>query len=149
MRKLETQVQGRRFAVDVLRKLRSSDPERCRANLPPGCVHQVDAMHKALAELKERATVEACAGFAAILTDLIGTRCQEPMPELYEGMERCGKIRPYRLQRLVNDGHRLASLAIDRQQRGIIESGHPAPFQGTGALTATATVPPDREQPKG
>lgn len=115
MRRLETSADGRRFAIDVLRELRDAGPERCRANLPAPFTGQDDALILALVELKERATVEAACGFAQIMTDALGTRALEPTPELYEQMERAGKIRPYKLKRLVNAGHRLAILALRRE----------------------------------
>ena len=115
MRRLDTQTDGRRFAVDVLRKLREAGPEKCRANLPPPFTIQADALIWALAELKERATCEALCGFGAIITDALGTRTLEPTPELYEQMERSGRIRRYKLKRLVNTGHRLAVLALNRE----------------------------------
>ena len=116
MRKLETPADGRRFAVDVLRSLAEAGPERCRANLPPYLTLQSDALILALVELKERGTVEAVAGFGQIITDAVGTRAGEPMPELYEAMERSGQIRPYKLKRLVNRGHRIAVLALWRER---------------------------------
>jgi hypothetical protein len=115
MRRLETTGDGWRFAVDVLRNLRKDGPEKCRANLPLPQGGQSDAMIMALMELKERGTTEACCGFGQVLTDALGTRTLEPMPELYQQMEREGRIRPYRLKRLVNYGHRIAVLALRRE----------------------------------
>jgi hypothetical protein len=93
MRRLESQADGRRrFAVDVLKQLRAAGPERCRANLPAPFTLQADALINALVEIKERATVDACAGFGQVLTDLVGTRAADTMPELYEAMERGGQL---------------------------------------------------------
>lgn len=117
--------------MDVLRALADAGPERCRVNLPRAIGAQADALILALVELKERGTVEACTGFAAILTDAIGTRATEPQPELYEAMARAGAIRPYKLKRLVNRGHRIALPALWREQG---ESG-PGTRQGTRPLT--------------
>lgn len=117
MRRLETAADGRRFAVDVLRELRDvAGPERCRANLPRYLTLQADALILALIELKERATVEAVAGFGQVITDAIGTRYGEPDPELYEALERAGAIRPYKIKRAVNRGHRIAVPALWREQ---------------------------------
>lgn len=115
MRKLQTQADGRRYAIDVLRQLGKGGTERCRANLPAPYISQADALIMALVEIKERATVDACIGFGQIVTDAVGTRSPEPMPELYEQMERAGGIRPYRLKRLVNRGSLLAVLALNRE----------------------------------
>jgi len=102
--------------MDVLRKLREEGPERCRANLPLPFKVQAEPLILALAEIKERAIVEACTGFVAIMTDVIGMRSLEPSSELYEGMERAGAIRPHKLKRLVNRGQRLAILALRREE---------------------------------
>jgi hypothetical protein len=115
MRSLDSPADGRRFAVEVLRELEREGPERCRANLPPPYGGQADALVLALVELKERGTVEALASFGQIMTDAIGTRAA-PLPELYEGMERSGSLRPYKLKRLVNAGHRLAVLSLRREE---------------------------------
>jgi hypothetical protein len=115
MRRLESQSDGRRLAVAVLRQLREGGPERCRANLPPPRTIQADALILALVDLKERGTVDALAGFGAILTDALGTRCLEPTPELYEQIERSSGFRHYKLKRLVNAGHRLAIPALRRE----------------------------------
>lgn len=116
MRRLENAADGRRFAVDVLRSMAEAGPERCRANLPPYLTLQSDALILALIELKERATVEAVAGFGQVMTDAIGTRSGEPMPEIYEAMERAGVIRRYKFKRAVNSGHRIAVPALWREQ---------------------------------
>lgn len=115
MRRLETQADGRRYAADVLRSLRNAGPEKCRANLPPPYVHQADGLIVALVEIKERATVAAAVGFAGILTDAVGTRSGEPCPELYEQMERSGKLCRYKLRRLLNRGQWIAALAVERE----------------------------------
>lgn len=114
MRNLITQSDGRRFAVYVLGKLRDAGPEKCRLNTPYPFKIQADALILALVEIKERGTVDACAGFAAVLTDMVGTRSPEAMPELYELMESQG-VRRYKLKRLVNRGLRLAVLAVNRE----------------------------------
>lgn len=141
MRKLETQADGRRFAVEVLRRLYRAGPEKCRANLPPPYVHQCDELHKALAELKERGTVESLCGFSAIFTDLAGTRAPEDLADMYERMGRSGQIRDYKLKRLVSDGHRIAALALSRAAEAAdnAESGQPAPAKGPEALTTPVT----------
>lgn len=118
MKRLNTQADGRRFAVEVLRKLRAAGPEKCRANLPPPFTIQADALILALAEIKERGTVDACVGFAIVLTDVAGTRCLEASPELYESMDRHGSFRGYKLKRLVNRGCKLARLATRREEVG-------------------------------
>lgn len=119
MRRLETSADGRRFAVDALRAIVEAGPERCRANLPAYLTLQADALILALIELKERGTVEAVAGFGQVITDAIGTRYGEPDPELYEALERAGAIRPYKVKRAVNRGHRIAVPALWREQEGV------------------------------
>jgi hypothetical protein len=118
MRRLETQGDGWRFACDVLRQLQEAGPEKCRANLPPYCVLQADALILALADLKERGTTEALVGFAQILTDLAGTRC-DLGPSFYEQMARSGNVKPFKLKRLVNNGNRLAVLALRRENEPV------------------------------
>jgi hypothetical protein len=120
VRRLETQADGRRFAVDVLRKLQAEGTERCRANLPAAPA----ALILALIELKERGTVESLVGFGVVFTDLAGTRSQDSLADLYAGMERSGSFRPYRLKRLLNAGHWIAIPAIRRET---IEAGNRMP----------------------
>lgn len=126
MRRLETAADGRRFATAVLRDLREAGPEKCRANTPTPYTYQANELMRALVELKERGTVEACVGFGQIMTDALGTRCLEPAPELYEAMERAGQIRRVKLKRLFNLGQRLAVLAIEREGTRHSGNGMPA-----------------------
>lgn len=146
MRRLETQADGRRFAVDVLRALREAGPEKCRANLPPRCMLQADALMRALVEIKERATVAAAVGFGQILTDAIGTRALEPAPELYEHMERTSQFSRYRLRKLLNRGQWIAAPAVEREAIEAAEGNRtPGPAKGRVVLTAQRVAPPDRE----
>lgn len=114
MRRLQTQADGRRFAVEALRTLRDAGPEKCRLNLPAPYLLQADALILALLDVKERGTVDACVGFAAVLTDMVGTRSPEAMPELYEGFERHG-LSQFKLKRLLNSGRWLAAQAVSRE----------------------------------
>jgi hypothetical protein len=119
MRRLETQADGRRLAIRLLDSLRDAGTERCRANVPPNYVYPTDYLIAAMLEIKERGTVDACIGFAIVLTDAIGTRGQEPCPELYEQMEAEGRIKPYKLgkisKRMRQGGLLLAALALQRE----------------------------------
>lgn len=119
MRRLETQEDGWRFASDVLFLLRDAGSEKCRINVPAHLVCQADPLIQALLELKERGTVESCVGFACVLTDAIGTRGFEPVPELYPLLEAAGKIRPHKVKRIwkrmASGGLRLAALALQRE----------------------------------
>lgn len=146
MRALETAADGRRFAIAALRALREDGPERCRANTPPRYARQADALILALIEIKERATVEACAGFGQIITDALGARCLEPAPELYERMERYGEIRPYKLKRLVNRGQRLAVLALRREAMDASGNGSGMPAK---AEPAPSPAPENRTARQG
>lgn len=127
MRKLDTQADGRRLAADVLALLREAGSERCRANVPPQYVYPTDGLIVAMLELKERGTVDACIGFSIILADAIGTRSFEPVPELYAQFEAEGRVKPYKLRKIVkrmtSGGLRLAAVALQREVIGAGEPG--------------------------
>lgn len=116
MRKLETAVDGRRFAIDTLRALADAGPERCRANLPRYLTNQADALMVALLELKERGTVESVIGFAQVVTDALGARIGLPEPQLYHDMERRRAFGRYKLRRSMNRGATLTALALWREE---------------------------------
>ena len=116
MRRLDTYTDGRRFAIDTLRALEKSGPERCRANLPRGMTNQADALMVALLELKERATIECVIGFSQIATDALGARIGLPEPQLYDDMERRGAFGRYKLRRAMNRGATLTALALWREE---------------------------------
>lgn len=131
MRRLDTIADGWRYACAVLRALETAGPENCQAAFrPPYKDKQADAMILALAEIKERGTTECLIGFAQLLTDLAGVRCLGLGAEFYERMGRSG-IRPFKLKRLVNNGNRLAVLALRRE-----EIGQPGAAKPPEALTS-------------
>lgn len=113
-RRLETERDGWLFACETLGALVGAGVERCRCNAPQDHGQQYDGLAIALLTLKERATCEAVVGFGAILTDLIGTR-SDSMPGLYIQMVKEGRVRAFKMKRLVNRGRRLAAMALLRE----------------------------------
>jgi len=110
--KLETQKDGRLFAIDLLRRMKrrwgiggtnhddysaesigaDSDGEYAYRTGP-----QSDILLRAFDELATRAKREAILGFHVVLTDFIGSAIAGALggPELYAALERDGKLEPW------------------------------------------------------
>ena len=91
--RLETQQDGRRFALEILRALRDAGRKKCSAH--PEDRHprrqQFGALLSALVELENEGTSQARAGFASVLTDLLGNLLAgSSIPEVFQEREDKG-----------------------------------------------------------
>lgn len=96
MRRLQSQFDGRRLAIDTLRALQAAGSAQCRANRSRKHSPQADALIRAWDELALRGRRQAAVGFCVVLTDMLGARFRRPTPDVYEVMEQAGKLRDWR-----------------------------------------------------
>lgn len=95
IRRLSSQLDGRRLTVDVFRNLLKAGIRHCRANHTAKVDHQAEALIRAWDELALRGSRQAAVGFCALLTDMIGARRLRNSAERYETMEIAGKLRQW------------------------------------------------------
>ena len=99
LRRLFSQADGRRYAIDTFRALESAGPTSCKANHAAKLPFQADALIRAWDELSLRGSRQAAIGFCVVLTDKIGARKGRPTSEAYEALEAAGKLRQWPAQR--------------------------------------------------
>ena len=102
MRKLLTQADGRRFAIEVLRKIRKAGANKTSAiRQEDGIVYRRGPQSDALILAWDRLALgsrQAAIGFCVVLTDYVGCTLggSVPYPECYEQDETAGKLEHWR-----------------------------------------------------
>lgn len=94
--RLQTQADGRRYAIHVLEQLYNVGREKCRADRPGKSPPQHGGLILALLDVHRNGTASALVGFACILTDRIGARLYGVEQWDYRDLERCGKFRKWK-----------------------------------------------------
>lgn len=95
LRRLLSQTDGRRYAVDVLKALLEAGFTSCRANHSTKVKYQADPLIRAWDELALRGNRKAAVGFCVMLTDMIGAKRAKLSGGLYESLEAFGKLREW------------------------------------------------------
>ena len=95
--KLESQGDGRRLALEVIRHIRDDGKLKCSAHPEEQTAQQCGALLAALVQLEQDGTQAAVKGFSAVLSDLLGRALHQTLvPELFEERERAGEFMRWR-----------------------------------------------------
>lgn len=90
---LETQQDGRRFALEVIRQIRDAGKIHCSAHPEEQDGEQCGAVLAALVKLEREGTSQARSGFAVVLCDLLGRALDRTLvPEAFEERESRGEF---------------------------------------------------------